>query len=182
MTTSCACTRCWPPVPRCVICCFNAVLVHHRIAIAASLRRRNRFSSCWSSSRAASCSTRSCPRESECAVWLSGCLVVWLSGCLVGCMLHLVAEHLFSDLAWWRAWLSGCLVVTCDGARCRFNEDTARFYFRQLVTGVKYCHNHGVCHRDLKPGKTRNTHKQPTIHPRHSCLVVWLSGCRELVA
>jgi serine/threonine protein kinase len=33
----------------------------------------------------------------------------------------------------------------------RFNEETARFYFRQLVTGVKYCHNQGVCHRDLKP-------------------------------
>jgi serine/threonine protein kinase len=37
---------------------------------------------------------------------------------------------------------------------CRFNEDTARFYFRQLVTGVKYCHNQGVCHRDLKPGQS----------------------------
>lgn len=34
----------------------------------------------------------------------------------------------------------------------KFNEETARFYFRQLVTGVKYCHNQGVCHRDLKPG------------------------------
>lgn len=36
-------------------------------------------------------------------------------------------------------------------AEGKFNEDTARFYFRQLVTGVKYCHNQGVCHRDLKP-------------------------------
>ena len=33
----------------------------------------------------------------------------------------------------------------------RFNEETARFYFRQLVRGVKYCHTMGVCHRDLKP-------------------------------
>lgn len=33
----------------------------------------------------------------------------------------------------------------------RFSEDTARFYFRQLVDGVQYCHENGVCHRDLKP-------------------------------
>lgn len=33
----------------------------------------------------------------------------------------------------------------------RFNEDQARFYFRQLIKGVKYCHAQGVCHRDLKP-------------------------------
>nr|CCA17415.1 CBLinteracting serine/threonineprotein kinase putati [Albugo laibachii Nc14] len=33
----------------------------------------------------------------------------------------------------------------------RFNETTARFYFQQLVDGVKYCHENGVCHRDLKP-------------------------------
>lgn len=34
----------------------------------------------------------------------------------------------------------------------RFCEETARFYFRQLVDGVQYCHENGVCHRDLKPG------------------------------
>lgn len=33
----------------------------------------------------------------------------------------------------------------------RFSEETARFYFRQLVDGVQYCHENGVCHRDLKP-------------------------------
>ncbi|CEG47176.1 camk camkl ampk protein kinase [Plasmopara halstedii] len=33
----------------------------------------------------------------------------------------------------------------------RFGEETARFYFRQLVDGVQYCHESGVCHRDLKP-------------------------------
>jgi serine/threonine protein kinase len=32
----------------------------------------------------------------------------------------------------------------------RFTEDLARFYFNQLVEGVEYCHQLGVCHRDLK--------------------------------
>ena len=33
----------------------------------------------------------------------------------------------------------------------KFTEDKARFYFRQLVEGVQFCHRKGVCHRDLKP-------------------------------
>lgn len=33
----------------------------------------------------------------------------------------------------------------------RFDESKARFYFRQLVEGVQYCHGLGICHRDLKP-------------------------------
>ena len=33
----------------------------------------------------------------------------------------------------------------------RFDEETARFYFQQLVVGTIFCHNNGVCHRDLKP-------------------------------
>eukprot|EP00756_Hemistasia_phaeocysticola_P060363 Hpha_TRINITY_DN3979_c0_g1::TRINITY_DN3979_c0_g1_i1::g.18157::m.18157 len=33
----------------------------------------------------------------------------------------------------------------------RFNEDTSRDFFQQLIMGVRYCHAQGVVHRDLKP-------------------------------
>lgn len=36
-------------------------------------------------------------------------------------------------------------------AESRFSENEARFYIRQLIKGVRYCHSQGVCHRDLKP-------------------------------
>ncbi|KAH7284216.1 hypothetical protein KP509_34G043600 [Ceratopteris richardii] len=32
----------------------------------------------------------------------------------------------------------------------RFSEDEARFFFQQLISGVSYCHNMEICHRDLK--------------------------------
>lgn len=32
----------------------------------------------------------------------------------------------------------------------RFSEDEARYFFQQLISGVDYCHDSGVCHRDLK--------------------------------
>ncbi len=34
---------------------------------------------------------------------------------------------------------------------CGAREDTADFFFQQLLLGVKHCHDQGVCHRDLKP-------------------------------
>jgi len=34
---------------------------------------------------------------------------------------------------------------------CGAREDTADFFFQQLLRGVKHCHDQGVCHRDLKP-------------------------------
>lgn len=33
----------------------------------------------------------------------------------------------------------------------KLSEEQARFYFRQLIDGVEYCHKLGICHRDLKP-------------------------------
>lgn len=32
-----------------------------------------------------------------------------------------------------------------------FNEDKAKFYFKQIAQGISYCHQQGVCHRDIKP-------------------------------
>jgi len=33
----------------------------------------------------------------------------------------------------------------------KFDEDTARRYFQELIVGLYYCHQQGVAHRDLKP-------------------------------
>ncbi|KAL2325183.1 hypothetical protein Fmac_024241 [Flemingia macrophylla] len=35
--------------------------------------------------------------------------------------------------------------------RGRLPEPTARRYFQQLVSALRFCHRHGVAHRDLKP-------------------------------
>ncbi|XP_020578161.1 serine/threonine-protein kinase SAPK7-like [Phalaenopsis equestris] len=32
----------------------------------------------------------------------------------------------------------------------RFSEDEARYFFQQLISGVSYCHQMQICHRDLK--------------------------------
>lgn len=34
---------------------------------------------------------------------------------------------------------------------CGTREGTAKFFFKQLLEGVRHCHEQGVCHRDLKP-------------------------------
>lgn len=41
------------------------------------------------------------------------------------------------------------------------SEDEARYYFRQFVTAVAYCHAHNVAHRDLKLDNTLLDGKRP---------------------
>lgn len=33
----------------------------------------------------------------------------------------------------------------------RFEEPLARYYFKQFMEGLDYCHQNGITHRDLKP-------------------------------
>ena len=33
----------------------------------------------------------------------------------------------------------------------KFSEPIARYYFKQLLEGLEYCHRNKICHRDLKP-------------------------------
>ena len=32
-----------------------------------------------------------------------------------------------------------------------FTERESCLIFKKLMTGINYCHSHGVCHRDIKP-------------------------------
>lgn len=41
-------------------------------------------------------------------------------------------------------------LLTYVRKRRRLKEDVARHLFRQIVTGVRYCHQQMVLHRDIK--------------------------------
>ena len=41
-------------------------------------------------------------------------------------------------------------LLTYVRRRRKLKEDTARFLFRQVVTGLAYCHTKNVLHRDIK--------------------------------
>lgn len=40
----------------------------------------------------------------------------------------------------------------------------ARYFFQQLVSGVSYCHEMGICHRDLKVSATPKSHHRKSQH------------------
>lgn len=31
------------------------------------------------------------------------------------------------------------------------SEEFCRYYFKQLISGLRHMHSHGICHRDMKP-------------------------------
>ncbi|KAF0983670.1 hypothetical protein FDP41_007585 [Naegleria fowleri] len=46
------------------------------------------------------------------------------------------------------------------GSYGRMREEQARYYFKQVVSGVLYMHRCGICHRDLKPENILVTHDE----------------------
>src|SRR4051812_38038302 len=42
----------------------------------------------------------------------------------------------------------------------------ARSYFRQLISGIEYCHSQGIVHRDLK---VRTSQSCVLVHVRDAC-------------
>lgn len=47
--------------------------------------------------------------------------------------------------------MSGGELFELIAQKGKLSEQEARYYFRQIIAGVDYCHNNLVSHRDLKP-------------------------------
>ena len=51
-------------------------------------------------------------------------------------------------------------------------EGTAKYFFMQLLEGVRHCHEQGVCHRDLKPEVSRD---ESARHTHFSSIMMTLT-------
>ncbi len=55
-----------------------------------------------------------------------------------------------SDIFVVMEYVSGGELFEVVAQKGKLSESEARFYFRQIIQGVEYCHNNLVSHRDLK--------------------------------
>ena len=66
----------------------------------------------------------------------------------------------------------------------RLTEDSARFYYRQMMLGVAYCHGRKLCHRDLKLenlllGTDATTGRHPAGGPSLLSTTSNIAACRS---
>jgi len=52
------------------------------------------------------------------------------------------------------------------------SEDTARKWFRQVISGIRHLHNHGICHRDLSP--------ENVVIADDICLIIDMGVCLRI--
>jgi hypothetical protein len=64
-------------------------------------------------------------------------------------------------------------------AKGRFSEDEARYFFKQLIAGVAYCHAQSVAHRDLKARSPPSVARlsDPPLHVADVALRSWRMRC-----
>jgi len=61
-------------------------------------------------------------------------------------------------------------LLAMKGNQARFREGQARYWFRQLIRGVRYLHSVGICHRDLSP-------ENVMIDQREQALIIDMGMC-----